>query len=198
MRKRLLILPLSALVILGLVIFRLQREAGRPPPSLAHPPAERRLAPRFQLYDQQNQIVKFERYLGRTRLVVVFFDGRRGADADPYLPSLRDAYERVKAAGVEVIAISRAKPVENRQAEERAGAKFPFPVLTDIGDQSPAPLVHQMWGLYDAERDSTYTGVFLVDRAGMVPWTKGRPQPVEGAQRVVETLCRGESPESLQ
>jgi peroxiredoxin len=198
MRKRLLILPLSALVILGLVVYRAEREAGRPPPALAQPPAERRLAPRFQLYDQQNQVVKFERYLGRTRLVVVFFDGLQGADADPYLAALRDSYDDMESLGVQVIGISRAKPVENRQAEERAGAKFPFPVLTDIGDQSPAPLVHQKWGLYDAVRDTTRTGVFLVDRTGMVPWRGGYPLPVEDAQRVVETLCRGEWPASLQ
>jgi peroxiredoxin len=198
MRKRLLILPLSALVILGLVVYRLQREAGGPPRSLAQPPVERRLAPRFQLYDQQNQIVKFERYLGRTRIVVVFFDGLQGADADAYLSSLRDAYGRVKSLGVEVIGISRARPVENRQAEERAGAKYPFPVLTDLGEQSPAPIVHQKWGVYDAERDATQTGVFLVDRAGMVRWRGGHPLPVEDAQRVVESLCRGEWPASLE
>lgn len=198
MRKRLLILPLSALVILGLVVYRLQREAGRPPTPLVQPPVERRLAPRFQLYDQRNQTVKFERYLGRTRLVIVFFDGRAGADADPHLVSLRNAYERVLSAGVEVIAISRARPVENRQVEERAGVKFPFPVLTDIGEQSPAPLVHQQWGLYDAERDTTRIGVFLVDRAGMVPWRGGHPLPVADPRRAVETLCRGEWPATLE
>ena len=102
MRKRLLILPLSALVILGLVVYRVQREAGRPPTPLARPPVERRLAPRFELYDQQNQIVKFERSLGRTRLVVVFFDGRLGADAameDLRAVAARDSSLALRAAG---------------------------------------------------------------------------------------------------
>ncbi len=89
------------------------RLASQPRTASAHP---RRLAPRVELYDQSSQLVKFERYLGRTRMVIVFFDGEKGADADPWLSQLRDHHAYVVAAGAQVIGIGMATPYANRQA----------------------------------------------------------------------------------
>jgi peroxiredoxin len=192
MRNRVLVLPLAALIIAALVVYRLQRERRALP---AAPIAARQLAPRFELYDQQNQLVKFERYLGRTKLVVVFFDGPRGADADPWLTLLRDHHDAVSGAGVQVIAISTATPFAIHQAEERAERPFPFPVLTDIDPRLPVPApVHRLWGLYDEGTQTTRTGVFLVDRAGMVTTGAGGPVPVPDADAAIAALCDGESP----
>ncbi len=153
----------------------------------------RRLAPRIELYDQKSQLVKFERYLGRTRMVVVFFDGETGADRDPWLTQLRDHHETVKAAGVQVIGIGVATPYANRQAGERSQA-FPFPILSDIGKDNPAP-AHTQWGRFDPTDGSFDTGVFLVDRSGMVE-TQGRTfKPVTDPKAVVQALCAGKWPE---
>ncbi len=153
----------------------------------------RRLAPRIELYDQKSQLVKFERYLGRTRMVVVFFDGEAGADHDPWLTQLRDHYDTVKAAGVQVIGIGVATPYANRQAGERSQA-FPFPILSDIGKDNPAP-AHTQWGRFDPSDGSFHTGVFLVDRSGMVE-TEGRIfKPVTDPEAVVKALCIGKWPE---
>jgi peroxiredoxin len=192
MRNRVLVLPLAALIIAALVVYRLQRERRALP---AAPIAARQLAPRFELYDQQNQLVKFERYLGRTKLVVVFFDGPRGADADPWLTLLRDHHDAVSGAGVQVIAISTATPFAIHQAEERAARPFPFPVLIDIDPRQPVPApVHRLWGMYDEGTQTTRTGVFLVDRAGMVTTGAGGPVPVSDAGAAIAALCRGEWP----
>lgn len=194
MRRRLLILPIAAAVISGLVLYRLQRpesDSG----AVRTAPAERRLAPRFALYDQEGQLVKFERYLGRTRLIVVFFDGEAGADADPHLARLRDQFSDVQDAGVQVIGISTATRYANSQSAERAGGPFPFPLLTDIDPQQPIPApVHQQFGLYDMESGGTRTGVFLIDRAGMVAWEENHPQPVADPERLIALLCRGQWP----
>lgn len=194
MRRRILILPIAAAVIASLVIYRLQRpEADSSAARSAL--AERRLAPRFALYDQEGQLVKFERYLGRTRMIVVFFDGERGADADPWLTELSAHLEQVQDAGVQVIGISTATRYANSQAAERAGRPFPFPLLTDIDPRQPIPApAHQQFGLYDIASATTRTGVFLIDRAGMVAWEHDHPQPAADPDRLIALLCRGQWP----
>jgi peroxiredoxin len=195
MRRRVLILPLAAALIAGLVIYRMQRPPGDSAGPSAAVPAERRLVPRFALYDQQGQLVKFERYLGRTRMIVVFFDGGGGADADPHLTQLGDHITEVQNAGVQVIGISTATRYANEQAASRGGQPFPFPLLTDIDPQQPIPApVHQQFGLYDLASGTTRRGVFLIDRAGMVAWENGHPQPVAEPDRLVALICRGQWP----
>lgn len=160
---------------------------------IQRPRTAKQPAPRFALYDQTSQLVKFERYLGRTQMVVVFFDGESGADHDPWLTQLRDHHERVKAAGVQVVGIGVATPFANRQAGERS-QPFPFPILSDIGKDLPAP-AHTQWGRFDPSDGSFHTGVFLVDRSGMVE-TNGRNfQPVSDPAAVVKSLCDGHWPE---
>ena len=137
--------------------------------------------------------MKFERYLGRTQMVVVFFDGQSGADLDPWLTQLRDHYDKVKAARIQVIGISQATPYANREAEKRS-QEFPFPLLTDIGKDLPAP-AHTLFGRFDPADGSFQTGVFLVDRSGMVETEAGKYKPVNDAQAAVKTLTEGKWPQ---
>ena len=195
MSRRVLVLPIAAAVIAGLTAYRLQRDPAQSGSTSQAAPAQRQLAPRFELFDQQGQLVKFERYLGRTRLLVVFFDGERGADADPYLTTLRDNIRKVERAGVQVVGISTATRYANRQADDRGGEPFPFPLLTDIDPRQPIPApVHQQFGLYDIESAATRTGVFLIDRAGMVAWEGDAPQPVAEPDPLIRLITRGQWP----
>lgn len=192
-RYRILVLPFAAVVIAGLVWLGERIQSVQQRTTQTERARPRRLAPRIQLYDQKSQLVKFERYLGRTRMVVVFFDGETGADHDPWLTQLRDQHETVKAAGVQVIGIGVATPYANRQAGERSQA-FPFPILSDIGKDNPAP-AHTQWGRFDPTDGSFDTGVFLVDRSGMVE-TQGRSfKPVTDPDAVVKAVCAGKWPE---
>ena len=192
-RYRILVLPFAAAVIAGLVWLGERIQSVQQRTSQTERARPRRLAPRIELYDQKSQLVKFERYLGRTRMVVVFFDGETGADLDPWLTQLRDQHDTVKAAGVQVIGIGVATPYANRQAGERSQA-FPFPILSDIGKDNPAP-AHTQWGRFDPSDGSFHTGVFLVDRSGMVE-TQGRNfKPVGDTKAVVQALCAGKCPE---
>ncbi len=194
---RILVLPLAAMLIGTLVWlgYRAQHMQDRAAQA-QRPRARRQLAPRFELYDQSSppQIVKFERYLGRTQLVVVFFDAELGADRDPWLTQLRDRHDKVQEASVQVIGISTATPYANREAAQRS-KEFPFPLLSDIGPDIPAP-AHTLWGRFDPSDGSFQTGVFLVDRSGMVEMAGRSYKPVADSQAVVQALCEGKWPES--
>ena len=126
-------------------------------------------------------------------MVVVFFDGDQGADRDPWLTQLRDHHAQVESAGVQVVAIGMATPYANRQAGERSTG-FPFPILSDIGRDVPAP-AHTAWGRFDPDRGEFLTGIFLIDRSGMVEIDSRGYCPVRDPQQVVAELCAGRWPE---
>lgn len=177
MRSRTLFLPLAAVVIAGLCAYR----ATRPPRPVAPPVAGglRALPPRgWELPDHEFRLVKFDRYLGRQSLAVLFFDGEQPAEIDPLLVWLRDHAEAMYDAGWRIIAISTANPAEHRRAAERAGQPWPFPVLTDMHLRDPAPSpVHHLWSRVDRATGKTLPALFLVDRLGYVNYANGRPQP---------------------
>ena len=188
MKPRILILPFSALVIAGLAVWRLQRE----PSKVERPTAtveSKRLAPQFELYDQRSQLVKFARYLGRTSLLIYFFDGGLKPEEDRQLTALRDDYASLKSAGIDVVAVSSATPFAIREAENRAGQEFPFPVLTDVDRHSPVPVpVHRLWGLADAESSDARSGLFFIERDGRVAYSAGLPVAVEDPAEFVAGL----------
>jgi peroxiredoxin len=197
-QRRIVILPLAAVVIAGLVVYRLNRgERPSPPVPKSASVRETHTAPplAIPLADQHKHLVKLERYYGRAPIVIVFFDKDAGADKDPYLTQLRDCFDQLDADGVEVVGISRASSFENQQAEERAGKPFPFPILSDIHPEghSPAPISIQ-FGLFDVPTQSTRTAVFLIDRAGQISWDGAAPRPVSDPAAAIDALCRGQWP----
>jgi hypothetical protein len=46
-------------------------------------------APDFQLLDQNNRPVRLQGYISRFRVLLAFFDGQTGPDADPVMQSLK-------------------------------------------------------------------------------------------------------------
>ena len=188
MKPRILILPIAALVIAGLVFWRYGWES--PPQEQSALVGEVRvLAPRFELYDQHSQLVKFERYLGRTALLILFFDADSAPDENVPLSLLRDHYNALNDAGIDVVAVSPATPFAVREAERRTGRKYPFPVLTDIDQRSPVPVpVHRLWGLADDDSPAIRTGMFFVERDGSVATDNGRPRPLEKPEAFVDKL----------
>lgn len=192
------VLPFGGIVILGLVLWRERQEAIRDalPPEAR--PLPRRFAPRFQANDHRSKLVKFERYLGRTRIVLVFFDGDAGADQDPVLRPLLEHHTAIEDAGIQVVAVSMATPYANRQAEQRWGQKFPFPVVTDIDPTAPYPAsVHRSYGRYDEKGDRPLEGLFLIDRRGTVAMDdNGVPVPVNEPEAAVAALIAGTWPKS--
>jgi peroxiredoxin len=186
MKPRILVLPISALVITALVLWRYQREPSESSRQVSSA-SFRLLAPRFSLYDQHSQLVKFERYMGRTEILVAFVDDAVPLDEKPLLTRLRRNHAQLEALGLQVVAISQATPHAIRQAEQRAGEDFPFPVLTDIDMQTPVPApVHRLWGLADDTSSAVRTGVFHVDRRGMVEYDGVYPAPLDDPQQFLD------------
>ncbi len=178
-RARIFVLPIAAAIIVGLVVWK-----SRQPPQArsAAVLVERRPAPKFMGLDSNNQLVKFERYLGRHEILLIFFDGEAGADHDPVLSRVRQQFGELKRRGVQVIGVSAAIPQFNRQAAERSGP-FPFPLLSD-----PEYYMHRMWGRYDEDQLRTQNGVFWIDRAGLVAWSGQFPLPEADADKILPPI----------
>ena len=176
MRRIFLVLPISAVVIGGLIAFKLTRTTE---PIDEETTTNVRPAPLFQLYDEHSQIVRLARYVGRHKLLIVFFDGRQGPDHSPLLTTLRERFSDLYATRAIVLAISAARPSENRfglNVERRKTAaaqaappidselRYPFPLLSDILDYE----VHRRYGAFDALTQQPIEAIFVVDRAGVI------------------------------
>ena len=176
MRRIVLMLPITAAVIAGLVAFKLTRRYEAPADESAF---DVRPAPHFQLYDQHSRTVRLVSYKGRHKLLIVFFDGSQGPDHSELLARLGDKFAEIHATGAIVLAISAARPSQNRYGahlehlkidSSGAGAtgheelRYPFPVLSDILDYE----VHRQYQAFDARLGQPLEAVFVVDRAGLI------------------------------
>jgi len=173
-RRILLVIPISAVVIVGLIAFKLNRRYEEPP---AVAVGNVRPAPVFKLYDEHSQIVRLERYISRKKLLIVFFNGSQGPEHSELLAQLRDSFAQIHAAGGQILAISESRPSQNRygaKLEHRTTAapddeiRFPFPLLSDIATSDVAAPVHREYGAFDETTSQPREGVFVVDRAGLI------------------------------
>ncbi len=196
MGKREVLLLVAGALILVTVVWRQQqlRQWQHDPTRVVT--SKRALAPRFTLADNARKVVKLERLLGRHRVVLVFFDAELGVDQDPRTEDLIKNFIAIDAAGIEIIAVSTATPFANEQAAKRLGKKLPFPVLTDIDINNPAPTpAHRAYGLTDAPTSTPRPGLFLINRDGSVAFgLNGFPAPVEDETSVLKSLSRGQWP----
>jgi mycoredoxin-dependent peroxiredoxin len=185
--KRLWLIVFAAAVIAGLCAFKATRTYTVEP--IQESLTVTAPAPTLELYDQSypSKFVRIEGYLGRNRVIVVFFDGKSGADHSPVLARLREEASRLRSAGVYIMAVSTALPQENRKIIAKHG-DFPFPLLSD-----PDFHVHRDWGRFDESRGQPLRGVFLVDREGNITWSRHsyRPQPLDDWEAVVSAIAEG-------
>ncbi len=147
----------------------------------------------FEGLDSDNRMVRLAAFLGRHRILVLFFDGELGADKDAELLRLRERFSELKAHDVKVIAVSTALPQQNRAAmlPERAG-EFPFPLVSDFNPTAPDGMeqIHRRWGRWNDSSETTRRGVFVIDRKGQIAFVSGAPMPFENVDRAVESLVR--------
>jgi peroxiredoxin len=176
MRPRLLILPVAAIIITTLVLYRQTRTYRKRPTGSVKTFVS---APLFEELDENNQPVRLKTYIGRHTILVAFFDGELGADRDPQLLKLRAAHAHLEKHDVIVLALGTALPQENRKAISR-GKPFPFPLLSDVNYDT-----HRSWGRFDEASGKTLTGVFRIDGGGQVSSTKNVPQPVTDLDRLL-------------
>lgn len=192
--NRILILAAAGLIIAGLTAWRMANPRHNDGTMFA---AEtRRPAPPFQLYEQgtadaKPRLVNLDAYLHRHRIVIAFYDGQKGPEADPILRQLREFQPALKRENIIVFGVSTALPQENRN---NSSQPFPFRLLSDV-TATKKDSVHRIWGRFVApestgEPPGTKPGVFIIDRAGLVAWEGDAPKPDDSPQTVVSRLLR--------
>ncbi len=125
--RRFLVVIMFGLGLAGLCVWRIQTNR---PQSLAEQMQHARVerpAENFEGVDINNTMFRLERYLGRHRVLVVFFSAEETAAHDVTLLAVRDAFPRLAKNDIKVVGVSTALPQDNRRAIETAG-EFPFPV----------------------------------------------------------------------
>jgi peroxiredoxin len=149
-----------------------------------------RPAPVFEALDANNTLVRLATFLGRHQIIILFFDGEKGADHDPELLRLRERFPELQSHNVKVIAVTSAIPQLNRAAMDRIGT-FPFPLVSDFDPLSPAGLlrIHKQWGRV-TESGKLRTGVFLIDRKGQVTFTPEGPRPFASVDEAVDAAIK--------
>ena len=151
-----------------------------------------RPAPGFEALDSSGHLVRLGAWLGRHRIIVVFFDGERGADNDPDLLALRDRFAELQAMDVKIVGVTASIPQVNRAAMERAGGDFPFPLVSDIDFQSPEGTmrIHRHWGRLDSVTDKPLHGLFSIDRKGQVAYVGPIPKPYDNVEQIIKLLSK--------
>lgn len=162
MPKVLLVIPVSAILIAGLVTYKLSRPNAPSPIFPAAGADVVRPAPLFRLNDQQMQLVRLERTFGRKKMLIAFFDAKYGRQRSQLLETLRRDFGKIHDAGAAILAISATPRLAQRSGIERDGP-FPFPLLSDLDYQ-----VHQQWGAVDATTKQPCEAVFIIDRSGLI------------------------------
>lgn len=182
--RRLYVVLFIGVGIIGLCGWRLS--TNRPQSlteQMQHARVERP-AENFEGVDIHNEMFRLERYLGRHRVLVVFFSRDVSAANDPTLLAIREAFPKLTKNDVKVVGVSWALPQENRRAIETAG-DFPFPLISD-----PDFSIHRRWARFDPQTGQPLTGVFLIDRKGTVPTLGAIPQPAGNVTELLQELTR--------
>ena len=195
MIDRRLLVVLAAGVLIGLVsVARVMRDLPQDYESQVAAATVMRPAPGFEALDSENHLVRLGAWLGRHRIIVVFFDGEKGADNDPDLLRLRDQFAHLQSLDVKVVGVTAVIPQVNRAAMERAGGVFPFPLVSDVDPVSPEGTlrIHRHWGRLEVRQDvdKPLTGAFLIDRAGRVAYVGPIPKPYDNVDQIIDSLSK--------
>lgn len=191
--RRLIVVAAAGILIALVAIVRVATNKPQDYASQVAAAVVMRPAPNFEALDADNHLVRLGSWLGRHRIIVVFFDGDHGADNDPDLLRLRDRFAELQALDVKVVGVTAAIPQVNRAAMERAGGPFPFPLVSDVDPQSPEGTlrIHRHWGRLDTVNNKPLSGTFLIDRKGQVAYIGPIPKPFENADQILDVLRVG-------
>lgn len=170
MDRRLIVVLMTGIVIAGVCVYRVR--TNQPLDYDAQVQAATTIAPSplFEGRDEVNRVFRLSSYLGRHRIIVVFYDGEAGADHSADLLRLQEHAEELKRQDVKVVAVSKTIPQFNREALSQTG-KLPCPLITDVDGS-----IHERWGRMGVN-GQPLTGLFLVDRKGSIAYQAGAPRP---------------------
>jgi len=179
--RRFVLVLLAGALIAGVCIYRVQTNRPLDYATQVAAASLATLAPVFEGVDERNQMFRLQTYVGRHRIIVVFYDGELGADQDETLIELTRRADEVDSKDIKVVGVSRVIPQINRPALERLG-KLLGPLISDIDGK-----IHDRWGRSRPD-GGTLPGLFLIDRKGFVTYADGKPRPVANLDELWEEL----------
>ena len=173
MQNRILILPVSALIIIGLCAYKMTRKEE---PADATNYVLTRRAPVFELFDHRKppQLTRMTSFLGRHHLVMVFFDPKTKLEDNPTLSWLIQHVDSLDDQNVKIIAVSPALPQTHRKMLAEVLGEDHIAPLRFLSDLDGS--VHRDYGL-DLNQLAKEQ-VFLIDRAGNLTWNLEHPIPL--------------------
>lgn len=148
-------------------------------------------APGFVLKDSEGNRRALSDFRGKKNLVLLFCPGRRNQLCLDWLKELNRFYDQIRLKEAQVLSLSPDESwISHRIKQEN---KIQFPILkieSDLRSHPGPPQVIQQYGLQrrDAEGESLYPAVFLVDQIGIIRYRKVYIQPSEELN-VGELLC---------
>jgi peroxiredoxin Q/BCP len=122
-------------------------------------------APQFSLPSATGETVALQDYAGKSKVVLVFYRGDWCPFCRKQLSGFAASYDKYKATGAEVIAISVDSPEKNKKLSEKL--KLAFPVLSDNGHK-----IIDTYSILDPSGEISRAAVFIVDKKGIVRWSQ--------------------------
>lgn len=123
-------------------------------------------APEFSVNDQDENLVKLSDFTGK-KVVLYFYPKDQTPGCTAQSCNLRDNYDRLLAAGYEVLGISSDSEKSHRKFIEKQN--LPFTLLADIDKK-----VHDLYGTWVEKKmyGRTYMGTarttFIIDEKGFI------------------------------
>ena len=123
-------------------------------------------APEFSVNDQDENIVNLSDYRGK-KVVLYFYPKDQTPGCTAQSCNLRDNYERLQAAGYEVLGISSDSEKSHRKFIEKQS--LPFTLLADTEKK-----VHELYGTWVEKKmyGRTYMGTarttFIINEEGII------------------------------
>jgi len=151
---------------------------------------DERPAPVFQLLDQNGRPAQLQGYLNRHRILLVFFDGRKGINGDPLMEQIRKFAPAIKRTGVKLIAVSTPLTPEIKLQAET----YPFPVLRDNWSGQPGSSSVKWGTAVLPTKEATAPirpAMFVIEHTGMVEWEGDKPKAVADPALFLTQLIAG-------
>ena len=142
-----------------------------------------RSAPAFALPDQNGQTVRLSDYRGRP-LILYFYPKDSTPGCTRQAKAFAEAYDRFRAAGIEVLGISRDSAASHRRFAEKNA--LPFPLLSD-----PERLAIEAYGVWQEKKSygKVTMGVvrttYVIDAEGRVEKVMPKVKPDSNAAELL-------------
>lgn len=145
-------------------------------------------APSFELYDQNDNLVKLSDFRGR-KLLLYFYPKALTSGCTIQSVNVRDASSDFAALGTAVVGVSADPPATQKRFDEKNS--LAFPLLSDKDHVTAEKYgVWQEKNMYGKKSFGIVRSSFLIDEKGLVIEAWYRISPRDTVPRARETLAR--------